>query len=120
MLSIVIPTYNSAATLKATLDALQGVTYVTEIIVSDGGSQDQTLEIAEKFGARVIAKAQGRGPQLAAGGQVASNDWILFLHSDTVLEEGWSVAVQRFMTDCSDKAAILPLHWMMTVQLRNA
>lgn len=59
--------------------------HVPEVIVSDGGSTDQTCNIAEQWGAVVISGSRGRGQQLARGAEFASGDVILFLHADTRL-----------------------------------
>ena len=98
MLSIVIPTLNEAARLPATLAALAGGPE-TEIVVSDGGSQDATAVMAEEAGARVVAGSRARGAQLAAGADAATGDWILFLHADTHLDAGWRAAADAFIAD---------------------
>lgn len=100
MLSVVIPTLNAAATLGATLAALragEGEPRDGDIVVADGGSTDATRALAERAGARVVAAPRGRGPQLAAGAAAARGDWLLFLHADTVLEQGWMRAAHDFM-----------------------
>ena len=98
MLSIVIPTLNEAARLPATLAALAGGPE-TEIVVSDGGSQDATAVMAEEAGARVVAGSRARGAQLAAGADAATGDWILFLHADTHLDAGWRAVADAFIAD---------------------
>jgi rSAM/selenodomain-associated transferase 2 len=88
-LSIVIPTLNAAARLPATIASLgQGA----EIIVVDGGSTDATRAHATALGARVLTAERGRGPQLAAGIEAATHDWLLLLHADTTLSFGWHAA----------------------------
>ena len=60
MLSIVIPTLDSAATLESALDALaEGGDRVAEIVVADGGSRDGTRDIAARRGARVVSVTTG-------------------------------------------------------------
>ena len=100
-LSIVIPTLNAAGTLPAALANLGGPgagSPVGEIIVADGGSDDDTVVLAEAHGARVVVAPPGRGPQLAAGAAAAVGDWLLFLHADTILDRDWTCCVGRFMT----------------------
>lgn len=94
--SAIIPTLNAAATLAQLLAALQGAAIVTEVVVVDGGSCDETIPLARAAGARVIKAARGRGTQLAAGAGAASGDSFLFLHADCCLEPGWEAAVRAF------------------------
>jgi len=97
MLSVVIPTLNAATSLPATLHAVAASDgLVSEIVVSDGGSSDQTVTLAQTAGCRVISGPRGRGAQLAAGAASACGEWLLFLHSDTQLEAGWPAAVRAF------------------------
>ncbi len=92
--SVVIPARNAARHLPATLSACQGV---GEIIVVDGGSDDDTAATAMRWGARVMASDPGRGIQLHRGAAAARHEWLLFLHADTVLADGWRTAVGEFM-----------------------
>lgn len=90
MLSVVIPTLNAGAQLADCLAALKGA---DEIVLVDGGSDDDTVAIAKASGARAIVSPKGRGTQLRAGADAARGDWLLFLHADTRLGGGWSEAV---------------------------
>ncbi len=94
-MSIVIPTLDAAAELPALLAALGQAGGVGEIVVADGGSRDDTVRLARDAGARVVAAPRGRGPQLAAGADVARGDWLLFLHADCRPAPGWEEAVAR-------------------------
>ena len=54
-LSVVVPTYNEEKYIEKTLQALRKQTFTDfEIIVKDGGSKDQTVEIAEKFADKTV------------------------------------------------------------------
>ena len=90
MLTVVIPVLNAAASLGGCLASLD---HADEIVVVDGGSTDDSVGIADRSGVRIIAAPRGRGTQLAAGGQAARGDWLLFLHADTRLDTGWPNAV---------------------------
>ena len=108
MISIIIPTLNAAAQLPRSLPPLvpavaEGL--VRELIVSDGGSTDATLAIADGVGARIVHGSKGRGRQLIAGAASARGDWLLFLHADTALDEGWSREAARFMSASASRAA---------------
>lgn len=100
MISVVIPTLNAQATLASCLEPLiAGVVrgIVREVIVADGGSGDDTGAIAEATGAQFIEAPRGRGSQLAAGAEAARGEWLLFLHADTVLEQGWEQEAANFI-----------------------
>lgn len=94
-LSVIIPALNAGRWLAETLGALRGV---DDIVLVDGGSADRTVEIAAACGARVISAPRGRGTQLIAGAMATKGDWLLFLHADTVLENGWRDQAARFMS----------------------
>lgn len=100
MITVIIPTLNAGLRLPACLDALvpgavDGL--IKEVIVADGGSIDQTVEIADGAGAKILNVAKGRGAQLAAGAKAARSDWLLFLHADTVLDSTWTNEVHKFL-----------------------
>jgi len=102
LLSIVIPTLNAAGELPATLEpliagAVDGV--VAQLVIADGGSDDETLAIADAAGADIVRTERGRGGQLAAGAARARGDWLLFLHADTRLDPGWVASVRTFISE---------------------
>lgn len=100
MISVVIPTLNAERQLPRCFDSLIGAAVrgvVREVIVADGGSADATLEIADAAGAHIVQTKKGRSLQLAAGAAVAKSDWLLFLHPDTALEQGWENEVESFI-----------------------
>ncbi|MGY8993155.1 MAG: TIGR04283 family arsenosugar biosynthesis glycosyltransferase [Rhodospirillales bacterium] len=96
MLSIVIPTLNAADTIRETLESLRESPFHWSVVVSDGGSEDDTVAIARAAGAKVVTADRGRGQQLIAGAAAASEEWLLFLHADTRLAPGWSTKVKRY------------------------
>lgn len=98
-LSVIIPTFNASQTLRETIGALAEAceTMVVEVIVVDGGSDDDTAARAHGLGAKVIMAPRGRGGQLSAGAKEARGRWLLFLHADTTLEPFWSTTVTSFM-----------------------
>ena len=108
MLSIVIPTLNAVATLPGTLASLgeaRAAGFAHEVVVSDGGSHDGTVDIARHADARVVIGPPGRGAQLARGAAAANGEWLLFLHADTKLAPGWLAAVRAFMGSRDSRAA---------------
>jgi len=95
-LSVVIPALDEEARLPAAIRSVRGD---AEVIVVDGGSRDATRAVAIAEGARVLDAPRGRGRQLDRGAREATGDWIVFLHADTRLEEGWADALARLPAD---------------------
>ncbi|MCG9793865.1 TIGR04283 family arsenosugar biosynthesis glycosyltransferase [Flavobacterium algicola] len=94
-MSIIIPTYNEAATIASIIshlkENLREKKY--EIIISDGGSTDETVTIARSAGAQVlISPIKGRSGQMNYGVKNASGDVYYFLHAD-------SLPIPSFYTD---------------------
>ncbi|MEP6925457.1 MAG: TIGR04283 family arsenosugar biosynthesis glycosyltransferase [Pyrinomonadaceae bacterium] len=83
-LSVIVPTLNEEVSLAATLEIVKMLKSVSEIIVVDGGSEDNTIEIASSFGATIINAKRGRGLQLDTGARAATGDVFWFLHADTL------------------------------------
>jgi rSAM/selenodomain-associated transferase 2 len=90
--SVVVPVRNEARSIAATLEPLREP-QVLEVIVVDGASEDETLEIAGPLADRVLAGPVGRGPQMNAGAAVARGEILFFLHADTVVPEGFAAAI---------------------------
>lgn len=92
-ISVIIPTLNAAHLLPPTLArVMEGVDagVVRELVISDGGSTDDVTDLAAAVGAEFVAGPAGRGGQLARGADAAKGDWLLFVHADTELPEGWA------------------------------
>ena len=106
MLTIIIPVLNASASLGLGLAEIKGA---AEIIVVDGGSTDQSVDIALRGGARVISAARGRGQQLRAGGMAARGDWLLFLHADTRLGPDWQAAIAAHVSSTPEWAGYFDL-----------
>lgn len=108
MLSIIIPTLNEAARLPATLEALrvgQEAGLISQIILSDGGSRDDTITIGRQAGARVVNSEKGRGQQLRTGAERATAPHLLFLHADTMLRGNWVEACEKFIAEAPTNCA---------------
>ena len=87
-LSVIIPCLNESEALPALLNDLQRQREIDlEILVADGGSKDNSREIARSLGATLITGASGRGAQMNAAALQASGDWLLFLHADSRLHD---------------------------------
>lgn len=91
-LSIVIPMLNEAAGIEEALTPLQPLraqrfSISAEVIVVDGGSQDNSVRVAKPLADRVLISPPGRGVQMNLGAQHASATTLLFLHADTRLPQ---------------------------------
>ena len=92
MIWVIIPTYNEERALPKTLQSAFQQTGDYHIIVVDGGSIDRTHEIVRKQSQVTWLTAEkGRASQMNVGANYAlthqhtPNDWLLFLHADTLL-----------------------------------
>jgi rSAM/selenodomain-associated transferase 2 len=86
MVSIVIPTYNEAENIGRLVAYLAANSNknTCEIIVSDGGSTDETMSIAQSAGAKAVLSAKkSRAAQMNYGASVAHGNMLYFIHADT-------------------------------------
>ena len=86
MISVIIPVLNEEKALPATLHRLFSQAGDFEVLVIDGGSSDNTLEILRADKRIYLHRSTtGRASQMNAGADRAQGDWLLFLHADTLL-----------------------------------
>lgn len=114
-LSIIIPTYNEAKNLPRLLKKLCDYKdpRLLEIIVVDGGSVDNTCELALEMGFQQVFTCgqKGRAIQMNFGARLAKGDTLYFVHADTLppasylddieeaLQEGYKMGCYRFQFD---------------------
>ena len=85
-LSIIIPVYNEAANIIATLRRLQNYRFQGhEVIVVDGGSRDNSFDCAVGLVDKLLMSRPGRAMQMNIGAEQASGEVLVFLHADTEL-----------------------------------
>ncbi len=116
--SIIIPVLNESSelgnTLKQLSQSLRGNCDI-EIILSDGGSTDNSPEIAKHYSCRVISTSTGRASQMNAASAQARGDWLVFLHADSRLPDNWQDQLRRsnqwgfFPVKLSDE------HWQLRI-----
>ncbi len=85
-ISVIIPAYNEENIIAETIDAVRAHSghAVAEIIVVDGGSSDQTVDLVKQTSAEVLISPQkGRGAQMNAGAEQAEAEILYFLHADS-------------------------------------
>lgn len=91
-ISVVIPSYNCARYLGATLDSVLAQNYPNvELIVIDDGSTDATPEVAERYRGRIVYQRVKNGGLAAArnaGMRLAKGEYIAWLDADDLSEPG--------------------------------
>ncbi len=104
MLSIIIATLDSERILVPTLAALvPGATagLVSEVLVADGGSQDETAAVADVAGCNFMIVEGSLGRRLKAAAAAARASWLMFLRPGAVLDVPWTIEVGRFVEQSS-------------------
>ncbi len=105
LISIIIITLNEIENIDKTITAVKAAAnnlshpIPIEIIVSDGGSKDGTIELAQKFADKVVIGQPSRYKQLNKGAEIAHGDILLFLHADTILPENAFIWIMHKMKD---------------------
>ena len=97
-LSVIVPTLHEASILPSLIEGFARQREVTlEIILSDGGSRDGSIEIAERaagvIGAPVVIVTgePGRGGQLNRGAARSRGEFLLFMHADCFFPEPYAL-----------------------------
>lgn len=86
--TVIIPSLNEAKFIQATIQRIRDLDGSAQIIIADGKSSDETVQLCQKAKVEVVFSQRGRGSQCNAGAEKASGDVLLFLHADTLLPEG--------------------------------
>jgi glycosyltransferase involved in cell wall biosynthesis len=100
MLSVIIPTRNSERTLVPTLAALvPGATagLIAEVLITDGGSQDDTAGVADVAGCNFLIAEGVLAQRLEAAAAAARMPWLMFVRPGIVLDTPWTGEVARFL-----------------------
>ena len=95
-ISIIIPVLNEAAIIEQTLEQFD--CSKVEVIVVDGGSQDNTVAIAKQIAQVIIVEGKGRAGQMNAGADLAQAEILLFLHADTHLPSNFIELVTQTLS----------------------
>jgi len=98
LVSVIIPTRNSEATIEKCLRSIKKQSYDNiKIIVVDNYSGDKTRQIAKKYGAKIYLKGPERSAQVNFGAEKSSGKYIYRVDSDFVLEPN---VVQEAVQSC--------------------
>jgi glycosyltransferase involved in cell wall biosynthesis len=118
VVSIIIPTLKEGAFIERTLKQFEHLPLPHELIVSDGGSTDGTLEIARRYTDKIVVWAdadrrQTFGEAKNAGAALASGDYLVFIDADVDIPE-----LHRFFHEMVSVFERKPTLVAMTVPLR--
>lgn len=108
-ISVIIPTYNGAATLRQCLEAAFRSDYADyEVIIVDDCSTDATSQIAMEFPCRVVCHDVNRGAAVAknSGAEAATGDVIFFIDSDIVIRPNALSLIAEDLRDPSVDAVV--------------
>lgn len=102
-ISIIIPTLNEADVLDRTLKHLTLLNPPPkEILIVDGGSQDNTLNIAHQAGISwLVSSKAGRSIQMNLGAKAAKGEILCFLHADTLVPDDLTAVIEKTLADRS-------------------
>ncbi|MFQ5456641.1 MAG: TIGR04283 family arsenosugar biosynthesis glycosyltransferase [Nitrospirota bacterium] len=102
-ISIIIPILNEEAIIEETLNRLKRLIGDYEVIVVDGGSSDNTPDIAMRLADIFLTSEMGRAIQMNRGAKAGGGDVLLFLHADTAISDD---SFQRIQTALSERSVI--------------
>lgn len=115
--SVGILTYNSEPHLARALDSLRGF---REIIIADGGSTDRTVEIAQKYGCKVIMQSNPGKPIADFSIErnlildAATSDWFFYLDSDEVVSDELHSEIERVVSGSHPKYLVYRVRYEKT------
>jgi len=97
-ISVVVPAVNEGLRITDAV-ASAWAAGAHEVIVVDGGSEDETCRCASEAGARVLSSRAGRADQQNAGALETTGDVLLFLHADCRLPTDAVPQIERALED---------------------
>lgn len=109
--SVIVPTRNSARTLKECLTSVHAQTYGdVELVVVDNYSTDDSREIAERFTDHVVVTGPERSAQRNMGARAASGDILFFVDGDMIMSLTVAEEIAReFDRDAAVQSLVVPL-----------
>lgn len=122
---ILIPSFNNATTIVATLESIQSQSidlssFISAVYLADDGSTDNTVSLAEiawnnTVPLRVLSSSQNVGERgninRAIGLIEESSDWILIIHSDDLAKPNWLEIMMTYMVSCDAMIGSICSSW---------
>lgn len=99
-ISVIIPTLNESARIGRLIRYLHqhGGSHLLEVIIVDGGSHDDTMELASNEGARVfMSEVSNRGSQMNIGAKRANGSILYFLHADALPPANYAEEILNYV-----------------------
>lgn len=125
MISIIIPTQNHSRQILFLLGYLRRIPFaeqISEIIISDGNSDDRTIEVAESYdGVKIIRNDSAKmEAQMNAGARIATGEIICFLHPDSQPPRDFVYEIMNHVED-GHKSGCFRVqfdhtHWLLRVK----
>ena len=107
--SIIIPILNEENIIERLIKNLNKLEGEFEVIFSDGGSSDKTVNIIENISNyKIVHSAKGRAKQLNNGVKESKYDILFFLHSDSIIEKDVLIKIEKFIKN-NNKAGCLKI-----------
>lgn len=94
VISIIVPVLNEEKAIENTLIRICALQGEKEIIVVDGGSSDNTVKMASKYGI-VLESQKGRAKQMNTGASMARESILWFVHSDSLVSTDSLEGIER-------------------------
>lgn len=99
-LSVVMPAYNEAKSIKRTILEIKSLGIVDDIVVVDNNSKDDTAKIAQRLGARVVKETmQGYGFACIRALKEASGDLVLLTEADCTFDAKDALKLLQYIDD---------------------
>ncbi len=95
-ISLIVPALNEEKNLAMLAKNIYPA-FNYEVILVDGGSLDQTVELAKKLEFQTVQSKKGRSAQVLTGAKQAKGEILLFLHADSILPKNWDLTVRKIM-----------------------
>lgn len=96
--SIIIPILNEENIIERLISHLNNLQGEFEVIFSDGGSSDNTLDIIKNISNyKIVHSTRGRAKQLNNAAKESKYDILLFLHADSILERDVLIKIENFI-----------------------